>query len=139
MGRRFQCKLQKEFYRRKFVKRAKKQKKRYFSAMFKEKQIDKTARRKLAFRRISSFCFWFGLGVLVLIASWELFWRTGESTFSTKPFLANEEDIKVKQEEESGINQQDDGWTREFFGVEIRIQDGKIVFFKEKDEKIPLQ
>lgn len=144
--------LQRELRRRKFLRRAVKKKKKCFSAALKRKSTDKPRQDiwwKRAAAKVCLFCFWLGLGVLMLAASWQIFWRTGEVSFSDtfleekvkKTAINQEAEVKryaeeylsTGQEAESQADRENEGWAQEIFGIEIRIQDGKIVFFQEKE------
>lgn len=133
-------------------------KRKCFSAALKRKSMDKPRQDiwwKRAVAQVCLFCFWLGLGVLMLAASWQLFWRTGEVSFSdtfleerVKKAAANQEaevnrdakeDLLTGQEAESQADRENEGWAQEIFGIEIRIQDGKIVFFQEKEGQARLQ
>lgn len=133
-------------------------KRKCFSAALKRKSMDKPRQDiwwKRAAGQVCLFGFWLGLGVLMLAASWQLFWRTGEVSFSdtfleekVKKAAANQEaevnryakeDLLTGQGAESQADRENEGWTQEIFGIEIRIQDGKIVFFQEKEGQARLQ
>lgn len=150
--------LQKEIRRRKFLRQAVKKKKKCFSAALKRKFMDKSRPDmwwKKAAGQVGLFCFWFGLGVLMLAASWQLFWRMGEVSFSdeflgdqVKEGAVNQEKKVKRSTEECLLTEQEanmqadlekEGWTREIFGIEIQIQDGKIVFFQEKEGQARVQ
>lgn len=136
--------------------RARRQKLRWFSSALKRKAAREPRRWKQTMRSVCSFCLWMGLGVFMLVVSWELFWRMGEASVSgallSKGETANEK-IADRMERVEGLERKEAGekkavkqktWIRqgsetgdgERFGIELRIQDGKIVFFREKEENL---
>ena len=62
--------------------RARRQKLRWFSSALKRKAAREPRRWKQTMRSVCSFCLWMGLGVFMLVVSWELFWRMGEASVS---------------------------------------------------------
>lgn len=57
----------------------------------------------------------------MLVVSWVLFLRMGTASFE-------QSDIVQEMQEED--------WSGEIFGVEVRVRDGRIVFFQEKKGRI---
>ena len=98
-------KLKKEIRRKNWIKRVKKQRKRYLSRALKGSSMRKFTWQKQAFSEMLSFFLWVWLGVLMLAVSWVLFLRMGTASF-------------------------------EIFGVEVRVQDGRIVFFQERKGRV---
>lgn len=137
-------KLQKEIRQRTWISRVKKQRKRYLPRALKGRPVGKPREWEKVFADRVSFFFWMGLGVLMLAVSWTLFWRTGEVSFEYSPVIENrvqEENSKKRldEQERMEISETEKGgetWFREILGVEIRLQEGKIVFFQEKKEKV---
>lgn len=90
-----------------------------------------------------SFGLWMGLGVFMLAVSWELFWRMGKASVSDEVLcegeMINREKEAIEEEtvkKETGVRQGKEAGEGERFGIELRIQDGKIVFFREKEESV---
>lgn len=126
-----------EIRRVNWIRRAEKQKKRWFSAAFKGKAAYGQRRWERTIREVGSFCLWTGLGLLMLAVSWVLFWKTGEISVSDNR-LATDDGRERKEEtgKEGEIRPKEGGWSGEVFGIEIQLKDGKIVFFREKEEEI---
>lgn len=106
-----------EIWRWRFGWRAKREKRRWFSAAF--------ARRKRVgcwgrwTEKVGVGLGWGILAVLVVVMSWGILGMTGERTGDYEERVG---DISVDEE----------GWEGEFFGIEVRVRDGRIVLFREK-------
>lgn len=120
-------KLKKEIRRKNWIKRVKKQRKRYLSRALKESSMRKFTWQKQAFSEMLSFFLWVWLGVLMLAVSWVLFLRMGTASF---------EQSDIVQETQNTQEMQEEDWSGEIFGVEVRVQDGRIVFFQERKGRV---
>ena len=120
-------KLKKEIRRKNWIKRVKKQRKRYLSRALKGSSMRKFTWQKPAFSEMLSFCLWVWLGVLMLAVSWVLFLRMGTASF---------EQSDIVQETQNTQEMQEEDWSGEIFGVEVRVQDGRIVFFQERKGRV---
>ena len=116
-------KLKKEIRRKNWIKRVKKQRKRYLSRALKGSSMRKFTWQKQAFSEMLSFFLWVWLGVLMLAVSWVLFLTMGTASF---------EQSDIVQETQNTQEMQEEDWSGEIFGVEVRVQDGRIVFFQER-------
>lgn len=58
----------------------------------------------------------------MLAVSWVLFLRMGTASF---------EQSDIVQETQNTQEMQEEDWSGEIFGVEVRVQDGRIVFFRK--------
>ncbi|MCI9178431.1 MAG: hypothetical protein HFG50_00205 [Lachnospiraceae bacterium] len=83
--------------------------------------------QKQAFSEMLSFFLWVWLGVLMLAVSWVLFLRMGTASF---------EQSDIVQETQNTQEMQEEDWSGEIFGVEVRVQDGRIVFFQERKGRV---
>ena len=120
-------KLKKEIRRKNWIKRVKKQRKRYLSRALKGSYMRKFTWQKQAFSEMLSFFLWVWLGVLMLAVSWVLFLRMGTASF---------EQSDIVQETQNTQEMQEEDWSGEIFGVEVRVQDGRIVFFQERKGRV---
>ena len=120
-------KLKKEIRRKNWIKRVKKQRKRYLSRALKGSSMRKFTWQKQAFSEMLSFFLWVWLGVLMLAVSWVLFLRMGTASF---------EQSDIVQETQNTQEMQEEDWSGEIFGVEVRVQDGRIVFFQERKGRV---
>ncbi len=120
-------KLKKEIRRKNWIKRVKKQRKRYLSRALKGSSMRKFTWQKQAFSEMLSFFLWVWLGVLMLVVSWVLFLRMGTASF---------EQSDIVQETQNTQEMQEEDWSGEIFGVEVRVQDGRIVFFQERKGRV---
>lgn len=120
-------KLKKEIRRKNWIKRVKKQRKRYLSRALKGSSMRKFTWQKQAFSEMLSFFLWGWLGVLMLAVSWVLFLRMGTASF---------EQSDIVQETQNTQEMQEEDWSGEIFGVEVRVQDGRIVFFQERKGRV---
>ncbi len=120
-------KLKKEIRRKNWIKRVKKQRKRYLSRALKGSSMRKFTWQKQAFSEMLSFFLWVWLGVLMLAVSWVLFFRMGTASF---------EQSDIVQETQNTQEMQEEDWSGEIFGVEVRVQDGRIVFFQERKGRV---
>ena len=120
-------KLKKEIRRKNWIKRVKKQRKRYLSRALKGSSMRKFTWQKQAFSEMLSFFLWVWLGVLMLAVSWVLFLRMGTASF---------EQSDIVQETQNSQEMQEEDWSGEIFGVEVRVQDGRIVFFQERKGRV---
>lgn len=120
-------KLKKEIRRKNWIKRVKKQRKRYLSRALKGSSMRKFTWQKQAFSEMFSFFLWVWLGVLMLAVSWVLFLRMGTASF---------EQSDIVQETQNTQEMQEEDWSGEIFGVEVRVQDGRIVFFQERKGRV---
>ena len=120
-------KLKKELRRKNWIKRVKKQRKRYLSRALKGSSMRKFTWQKQAFSEMLSFFLWVWLGVLMLAVSWVLFLRMGTASF---------EQSDIVQETQNTQEMQEEDWSGEIFGVEVRVQDGRIVFFQERKGRV---
>ena len=120
-------KLKKEIRRKNWIKRVKKQRKRYLSRALKGSSMRKFTWQKQAFSEMLSFFLWVWLGVIMLAVSWVLFLRMGTASF---------EQSDIVQETQNTQEMQEEDWSGEIFGVEVRVQDGRIVFFQERKGRV---
>ena len=120
-------KLKKEIRRKNWIKRVKKQRKRYLSRALKGSSMRKFTWQKQAFSEMLSFFLLVWLGVLMLAVSWVLFLRMGTASF---------EQSDIVQETQNTQEMQEEDWSGEIFGVEVRVQDGRIVFFQERKGRV---
>ena len=120
-------KLKKEIRRKNWIKRVKKQRKRYLSRALKGSSMRKFTWQKQAFSEMLSIFLWVWLGVLMLAVSWVLFLRMGTASF---------EQSDIVQETQNTQEMQEEDWSGEIFGVEVRVQDGRIVFFQERKGRV---
>ena len=120
-------KLKKEIRRKNWIKRIKKQRKRYLSRALKGRNTPNHDRWKPAWAEMASFFLWAGLGVFMLAVSWVLFLRMGTASF---------EQSDIVQETQNTQEMQEEDWSGEIFGVEVRVQDGRIVFFQERKGRV---
>ena len=120
-------KLKKEIRRKNWIKRVKKQRKRYLSRALKGSSMRKFTWQKQAFSEMLSFFLWVWLGVLMLAVSWVLFLRMGTASF---------EQSDIVQETQNTQEMQEEDWSGLIFGVEVRVQDGRIVFFQERKGRV---
>ncbi len=120
-------KLKKEIRRKNWIKRVKKQRKRYLSRALKGSSMRKFTWQKQAFSEMTSFFLWVGLGVFMLAVSWALFLKMGTASF---------EQSDIVQETQNTQEMQEEDWSGEIFGVEVRVQDGRIVFFQERKGRV---
>ena len=120
-------KLKKEIRRKNWIKRVKKQRKRYLSRALKGSSMRKFTWQKQAFSEMLSFFLWVWLGVLMLAVSWVLFLRMGTASFEQSDIVQETQNTQEIQEED---------WSGEIFGVEVRVQDGRIVFFQERKGRV---
>ncbi len=63
----------------------------------------------------------------MLAVSWVLFLRMGTASF---------EQSDIVQETQNTQEMQEEDWSGEIFGVEVRVQDGRIVFFQERKGRV---
>ena len=120
-------KLKKEIRRKNWIKRVKKQRKRYLPRALKGSSMRKFTWQKQAFSEMLSFFLWVWLGVLMLAVSWVLFLRMGTASF---------EQSDIVQETQNTQEMQEEDWSGEIFGVGVRVQDGRIVFFQERKGRV---
>ena len=120
-------KLKKEIRRKNWIKRVKKQRKRYLSRALKGSSLRKFTWQKQAFSEMLSFFLWVWLGVLMLAVSWVLFLRMGTASF---------EQSDIVQETQNTQEMQEEDWSGEILGVELLVQDGRIVFFQERKGRV---
>ena len=120
-------KLKKEIRRKNWIKRVKKQRKRYLSRALKGSSMRKFTWQKQAFSEMLSFFLWVWLGVLMLAVSWVLFLRMGTASF---------EQSDIVQETQNTQEMQEEDWSGGIFGVEVRVQTGRIVFFQERKGRV---
>lgn len=133
--------LQKELQRRTWMKRVRRQRKRLISRALRERKCPEGWRWRQAVSQVFSLCLWAALFVFMLAMSWALFWKTGEASYQELRRAGEEEHSLAGEEgsisvEEEGVGTDLKAWPREILGVEIRIRDGKIIFFQEKKERI---
>ena len=141
-------KLKKEIRRKNWIKRVKKQRKRYLSRALKGRTAPNLDRWKPAWAEMASFFLWAGLGVFMLAVSWVLFLRMGTASFEQSdivqesqetqndPDSQNSQNNQNSQNSKNSQEMQKEDWSGEIFGVEVRVQDGRIVFFQEKKGRV---
>lgn len=135
-------KLKKEIRRKNWIKRVKKQRKRYLSRALKGRTASNLDQWKLAWAEMASFFLWAGLGVFMLAVSWVLFLRMGTASFEQSDIVQesqetqNDPDSQNSQNSKNTQEMQKEDWSGEIFGVEVRVQDGRIVFFQEKKGRV---
>ena len=141
-------KLKKEIRRKNWIKRVKKQRKRYLSRALKGSSMRKFTWQKQAFSEMLSFFLWVWLGVLMLAVSWVLFLRMGTASFEQSDIVQESQETQNDPDSQNSQNSQNnqnskntqemqkEDWSGEIFGVEVRVQDGRIVFFQEKKGRV---
>ncbi len=138
-------KLKKEIRRKNWIKRIKKQRKRYLSRALKGRNTPNHDRWKPAWAEMASFFLWAGLGVFMLAVSWVLFLRMGTASFEQSDIVQEGQETQNGPDSQNNQNSQnskniqetqEEDWSAEILGVEVRVQDGRIIFFQEKQGRV---
>lgn len=124
--------LQEERNRKQFNRQAKKAKKRWLVSYFRQKE--RNGRFLTGFwaaGAVRRFMWLLGGGIAAWM-SWQLVFATIEfdekQTEAVYRKAAEEADPEYIEWKEA------DGWEKELFGVQIRVRDGKITIFQEKQQ-----
>ncbi|MDO4329930.1 MAG: hypothetical protein Q4C66_11430 [Lachnospiraceae bacterium] len=129
--------LSKEWHRNQFNWRARKAKGRWFAAAIRREERG----RRLSFRpavvRLLCRLLWLLCGSAAVWMSWQLLYHTIQVQEGQTEQIYEELGEEGPFELEEFWN--GDGWERELFGVQIRVRDGKVTIFREKQRLVEEQ
>lgn len=106
-----------EIWRWRFVWRAGRGKRRWFAAAFGGRKRFGGLGRWAG--KAGEVLRWGVLAVFVVVMSWGILEMTGER-------------MGAYEERVGDVLENGEGWEGEFFGVEVRVRDGRIVLFRER-------
>lgn len=119
-----------QWHRNQFNRRARKEKRRWFAAAIRREERSRQLSFRPAVVRLLCRLLWLLCGAAAVWMSWQLLYHTIEiKKGQTEQIYGELGDEHLFELEEFWNG---DGWEREWFGVQIRVRDGKITIFREK-------
>lgn len=122
----------KEFYRKKFNKRARRGKCRWFALAISRADGKQRLWLNPAAGRLLCRLLWLLCGCAAIWMSWYLLFCTIEVHGGRTERIYREGAEAERRDLEELW--QSDGWEREIFGVQLRVRDGKITIFRERQQ-----